>query len=293
MEEIQKGFTTFYQKLYQSQHHMQAPEIQDQLKEITLPSLTESQKADLNKPFLRAEIEQAIFQIGALKAPGPDGIPAGFYQLYWSIVQNDVISTIQAFFHLGYLLKSLNHTFLSLIPKVACPEEFSQFRPISLCNVAYKIISKVLVNRLKPIMDSLITPFQNAFIQGRLITDNILLAHKIYDYMRKKKKDKWGFGALKLDMQKARDRIEWSFLKAVLHNMGFSTNWIHWVMQCVSTVSYHILINASPSKTIVPSRGLRQGDPLSPYLFILCANVLSCALIRSEQNNNIKGIRIG
>ena len=189
MEEIQKGFTTFYQKLYQSQQHMQAPEIQDQLKEIPLPSLTESQKADLNKPFLRAEIEQAIFQIGALKAPGPDGIPASFYQQYWSIVQNDVILTIQAFFHLGYLLKSLNHSFLSLILKVACPEESSQFRPISLCNVAYKIIAKVLVNRLKPIMNSLITPFQNAFIQGRLITDNILLAHEIYDYMRKKKKD--------------------------------------------------------------------------------------------------------
>ena len=94
-------------------------------------------------------------------------------------------------------------------------------------------------------------------------------------------------------MQKAYDRIEWSFLKAILHNMGFSTNWIHWVMLCVSTMSYRILINSSPSKTIVPSRGLRQGDPLSPYLFILCANVLSCALIRNEQNNNIKGIRIG
>ena len=117
MDEIQNGFTTFYQKLYQSQHHMLASEIQDHLKEIPLPFLSESQKAELNKPFLRAEIEQAIFQIGALKAPGPNGIPASFYQQYWSIVQNDVISIVQAFFHLGYLLKSLNHTFLSLIPK--------------------------------------------------------------------------------------------------------------------------------------------------------------------------------
>ena len=142
-------------------------------------------------------------------------------------------------------------------------------------------------------MDSLIIPFQNAFIHSRLVTDNILLAHKIYDYMRKKKKEKWWFGTLKLDMQKAYDKIEWSFLRAILNNMGFPTNWIHWVMQCVSTVSYHILINGSPSNTFLHSRGLRQGDPLSPYLFILCANVLSCALIKNEQNNDIKDIKIG
>lgn len=124
----------------------------------------------------------------SIKAPRPYGIPAAFYQHYWSFVQTDIVATVKAFFHSGYLLKSLNHTFLTLIPKVSSPEEVSQYRSISLCNVAYKIISKVIVYRLKPIMDSLITPFQNAFIQGRLITDNILLAHEIYDYMRKKKK---------------------------------------------------------------------------------------------------------
>lgn len=127
IEEIKKGFTNFYQEPYQSQQHMLDTEIQDHLKEIPLPSLTESQKADLNKPILRAEIAQALFQIGALKAPVLDGLRVGFYQQYWSIVQNDVISAVQAFFHLGYLLKSLNHTFLSLIPKVAYLEEFSHF----------------------------------------------------------------------------------------------------------------------------------------------------------------------
>ena len=112
---------------------------------------------------------------------------------------------VKAFFHSGFLLNSLNHTFITLIPKVPTPERVTQFRPISLCNVSYKIISKTLVNRLKPLMDSLITPFQNAFIQGRQITDNIILAHEFFEYLKKKGKGKWGFAALKLDMNKAYD----------------------------------------------------------------------------------------
>ena len=107
---------------------------------------------------------------------------------------------MHAFFHSGSLLKSLNQTFLTLIPKVNFPVDVSHFRPISLCNVIYKIISKILVSRLKPFMDMLITPYQNAFIQGRNITNNILLAHEIFDTLRKKKGRKKGFGALKIDI---------------------------------------------------------------------------------------------
>ena len=154
-----------------------------------------------------AEILQAVQQLGPLKAPGLDGIPAAFYQRFWPTLQHDILNMVKAFFHLGFLLKSLNHTFISFISKVPIPERLTQFRPISLCNVSYKIISKILVNRLKPLMDSLITPFQNAFIQGRQITDNIILAHEVFEYLKKKRKGKWGFVALKLDMNKAYDRI--------------------------------------------------------------------------------------
>jgi hypothetical protein len=200
---------------------------------------------------------------------------------------------VHAFFHSGFLLKSLNYSFITLIPKTPTPEIVSQFRPISLCNVTYKIISKILVNRLKPIMDSLVTPYQNAFIQGRQITDNIILAQEVFEYMKRKHKGKWGYGALKLDMNKAYDRLSWNFLKAVMLTMGFSSKWISWVNQCVSTVSYSLLINGSPTNPIHPSRGIRQGDPLSPYLFLLCANVLSCALLKQEQIGNLKGLKIG
>ena len=129
---------------------------------------------------------------------------------------------MHAFFHSGSLLKSLNQTFLTLIPKVNFPVDVSHFRPISLCNVIYKIISKILVSRLKPFMDMLITPYQNAFIQGRNITNNILLAHEIFDTLRKKKGRNKGYGALKIDMCKAYDRVNWNFLKVVILSMNFS-----------------------------------------------------------------------
>ena len=119
-----------------------------------------------SEPVTIKEIESTVFQLGPSKAPGPNGFPAFSYQEFWQIVKQDVCNSVQAFFHSGSLLKSLNQTYLTLIPKVTFLEFVSQFRPISLCNVIYKIISKLMVNRLKPFMDTLITPFQNAFISG-------------------------------------------------------------------------------------------------------------------------------
>ena len=131
---------------------------------------------------------------------------------------------------------------------MSVPKEVTQFRPISLCNVTYKIITKIMVNRLKPLMNYLISPFQNTFIQGRNISNNILLAHEIMDIVRKKKFKKKGYGALKVDMCKTYDRVSWNFLRAVLISMNFSSTWINWIMECISLVQYAILLNRSPTK---------------------------------------------
>ena len=135
-----------------------------------------------SEPVTIKEIESTVFQLGPSKAPGPNGFPAFFYQEFWQIVKQDVCNSVQAFFHSGSLLKSLNQTYLTLIPKVTFLEFVSQFRPISLCNVIYKIISKLMVNRLKPFMDTLITPFQNAFISGRSIIEISSLLTKFLSY---------------------------------------------------------------------------------------------------------------
>jgi hypothetical protein len=156
------------------------------LNSIPVPTISAQQASQLDLPIQNEEIIQVINQMGPLKAPGLDGISAAFFQKYWSTVQDDIIHMVRAFFISGFMLQSLNHTFITLIPKIPTPEKVSQFRPISLCNVTYKIIAKILVNRLKPIMDSIITPYQNAFIQGRQIIDNIIIAQQIFEFLKKK-----------------------------------------------------------------------------------------------------------
>ena len=279
LTEIESMLVIYFKEHYFETNSKSVDQLMEDLATIPIPKIDQQQKDLLESPVTNSEIERAVHQLGPHKAPEPDGILALFYQEFWSTVKQDILNSTHAFFHSGSLLKSLNQTFLTLIPKVQFPDDVSQFRPMSLCNVVYKIISKIMVDRLKPLMDKLITPYQNVFIRGRNITDNILLTHEIFDTLRKKKGRKKGYGALKIDMSKAYDRVNWNFLKAVLLSMNFGTTWINWVMECVTTVQYTLLVNGSPTQPFHPSRGLRQGDPISPYLFLFCANILSIALI--------------
>jgi hypothetical protein len=161
-----------------------------------------------------------------------------------------------------------------------------------LCNVLYKLISKVLANRLKLILPQIISLEQTAFVSGRLITDNVLMAFETLHTMATRVSGKEGFMALKLDMSKAYDRMEWDFLESMLRKLGFVDRWINLLMMCVRTVTYSILINGRPYGRIVSSRGLRQGDHLSPYLFILCAEALSSLIRNSERVGGITRVPI-
>ena len=140
----------------------------------SLPILNDSNHAQLNVPITEEDVSKAVHQLGSLKAPGPDGVPALFYETAWATVQKDITKAILHFFEKDYLLKSWNATRIALILKVNRPETPPHFRLISLCNVVYKIISKILVNRLKPILPDLVSQNQNAFIASRIIGDNLL-----------------------------------------------------------------------------------------------------------------------
>jgi hypothetical protein len=157
--------------------------------------------------------------------------------------------------------------------------------------VTLKIITKTIANRLKIILPDVISQNQSAFVPGRLITDNTLVAYEIFHHFDHSKSKK-GYMGIKTDMAKAYDRVEWQFLRTTLEVMGFPHQLTDTITDCVSTVTFSILINGKPSDTFSPQRGLRQGDPLSPYLFIFCANVLSGLISKAQSQKKIHGIRI-
>ena len=196
-------------------------------------------------------------------------MPPLFYQNYWSLVGDDVSKTISSMLNSATIPRPLNHTFITLIPKTKNHLAVTDCRPISLCNVFCKIFSKVIANRLNKILPSIIIEHQSAFTKTRLILDNILVEFETLHSMNIHKSSKSGYMAVKLDMSEAYDRVEWSFLEEVMRMMGFNEQWIALMMICVKTMSYSVLLNGEPKGMIEPSRSIRQGDPLSPFLVLL------------------------
>lgn len=168
-------FQTHFSALFKSSEPDLALEIQD----FISPVITQAENEDLCWVPDDMEIHCAVKELGGAKSPGPDGLTASSYQKFWPTVSKSVCSMVKSFFHSGYLLKQLNHTFIALIPKTANPASVSQFRPISLCNVSYKIISKLLANRLKQVLSKLISPTQTAFVPGRVIQEKSVVASEL------------------------------------------------------------------------------------------------------------------
>ncbi|KAM1174400.1 hypothetical protein ACFX19_027537 [Malus domestica] len=254
--------------------------------------VTPEDNRDLVAPITDEEIKEAAFQIPSARAPRPDGFSGCFYNDHWMTVGVDVAKTIKAFWHFGTLLRKLNHTNLVLIPKVKCPKNMTQFRPIALCNVSYKILAKVITNRLKRLMPRVIGENQSAFVAGKQIQDNILVVHKILHSLNHQSQGNYKGMAIKLDMAKAYDRVEWDFLLSMMTKLGFASMFCNRVKECISTVSFSILINGSPTGYIQPTRGLRQGDPLSPFLFLICAEGFSNLIRKGMERGALHGYKI-
>ncbi|XP_071679666.1 uncharacterized protein [Lolium perenne] len=253
VQELKTLSRNFYIDLYTSEETTGMEEV---LAAVD-PSVTPEMNARLLAPFDGAEIKTALFQMFPTKAPGPDGFPAYFFQRHWDLCGEEVTKVVLKILNGEDSPEIINNTFIVLIPKVARPEELGQFRPISLCNVIYKIASKVLANR----------PKRNAA-------------------------KKHQHCALKLDMRKAYDRVEWNYLKAIMLRMGFHGRWVSLIMRLVSSVSFSVLFNGTPLESFRPSREIRQGDPISPYLFLIAAEGLSGLLKKSRQSLHLQGIQV-
>lgn len=182
---------------------------------------------DLVRPVSNTEIRRAVFSIKSDSAPGADGMTGVFFKSYWHIIGGKITASVKEFFTSGVLPLDWNYTQLCMLPKKTSPKLMSDLRPISLCSVSYKIISKVLCYRLKKCLPQLISETQGAFVSGRLISDNILIAHEMIHALRTNQRCKTDFMALKTDMSKAYDRVEWDFLKALFLKMGFHATRYH------------------------------------------------------------------
>lgn len=245
--------------------------------------LTELDNDMLESDITPEEVKVALFSMHTDKSPGRDGLNPAFYQTFWHIVGPDVVQLCQTYLKTGELPTGINSTVVCLIPKKKNPQIMQDLRPISLCNVVIRVLSKVLSNRLKTCLGNIIFESQSAFIEGRLLTDNALIAFEVNHYIRRRTQGKNGIVGLKIDISKAYDRLEWGFLRDMMEKFGFREAWVDRILKLVCSVSYSFLHNGVEFGNVIPKRGLRQGDPISPYLYIMCAEGLS-AIIRCTEN---------
>ncbi|OMO64495.1 reverse transcriptase [Corchorus capsularis] len=253
--------------------------------------LKDDQVMNLIEPLSEIEIKKVVWSFKAHKAPGSDGFHPFFYHRCWGIIGAKLCSTILNILEDACMPDSINGTLISLIPKVANPIKIDQFRHMSLCDFPYKVVTKILVNRLKPYLDDLISPFQASFVPGRMARDNAIIVQEIIHSFNRKR-GKAGYMAIKLDLDKAYDKLEWGFIRNVLFSFNFPQKWIDLIMSCVSSSTISVLLNGVTLEGFKPSRGIRQGDPMSPYLFILCMEILSLNILEAVDNGDWKPVKI-
>ncbi|PKI66159.1 hypothetical protein CRG98_013457 [Punica granatum] len=244
----------YFLKNFQDLFSTSLPAFPNDLEGPISRTITDSKNDGLIQTPDDKEIMMALNSIPSLKDPRPDGILSLFYKHYGETVKSLLLSAVKHFFTSSHILKEWNNTFICLIPKCQGASTFKDFRPISLCNVCYKVISKIIANRPKPLLDKIISPNQTTFVEGKWINENGLLAQEILHTLKKMKARRGCIG-MKIDFSKAFNKLEWSFITKILEELGFHTTFISWIYQCISTSTFSVLLNSLPQGHFSPSRG--------------------------------------
>ncbi|KAJ9560947.1 hypothetical protein OSB04_006107 [Centaurea solstitialis] len=252
------------------------------LKMDRMKKLSADEASFLERRISEEEVWEAIKECGTNKSPGPDEI--------LDVLKNDLLSALHWVLDKGEFSGGCNASFLTLIPKVPNPMGLNEYRPISLIGIFYKILSKILAERLKRVLGKLISGEQSAFLKGRSILDGVLIVNETIDFLKRSKKKSLIF---KVDFEKAYDTVEWSFLFQAMESMGFGSKWISWVEGCLKSARISVLVNGSPTNEFPMERGLRQGDPIAPFLFLIVAEGLHIMVEEALDKGLFKGVKVG
>jgi hypothetical protein len=287
-EGMSKLGKNYFQNLFKAETQASIEEVV-QVAQFFPRFVEEADNRLLMEEVTEKELLEVLHSFQKDKIPGPDGWTIEFFLGCYEIVGPDLLKMIEDTRTSGRIPQSLNSTFLALIPKMDNPETLDDFRPISLCNCAYKIVSKVIARRIKRILSKNILEQQFGFLEGRQIHEAIGIAQEGLHSMKTRSLK----GAvLKIDLSKSYDRVSWLYIRLLLTHLGFDVPFINWVMNCLTSASFVVLINGSASSFFTSERGLRQGCPLSPLLFLLVAEGLNREITHAKSAGTFSGIKI-
>jgi hypothetical protein len=271
-------------------HFSSTPWPRPRLDGVIFPRVSDEENDMLIAPFGLEEIEDVVLNSDGNKSPGPDGFNFAFVKTFWALLKGEVRVMFDQFHGNACLPRGLLSFFITLIPKVARPSSLGEFRPISLLGCLYKIIAKVLAARLAKVMNSAVATTQSTFIKGRCLVDGVMVTNEVIDLAKRSDRSCL---ILKVDFEKAYDSVDWGFLEYMLRRFGFEGIWIDWMKACVFAGNLSVLVNGSPTSEINIQRGLKQGDPLAPFLFLLVAEGFAGLMRSAVEKNLFKGFIVG
>ncbi|WVZ91915.1 hypothetical protein U9M48_038026 [Paspalum notatum var. saurae] len=283
--ELRNYITKYYKNLFG--HPETSDVVLDENRIDDIPQVSPQENELITSPFTSEEVRAAIFQMEHNKSPGPDGFPPEFYQVFWNIIEPDLMALF-AEFHKGTLaLNRLNFGNIILVPKVGDANKIQQYRPICLLNVSFKIFTKVATNRIITVVHKIIRPSQTAFLPGKNIMEGAVVLHETLHELHRKKLNGVIF---KIDFEKTYDKVHWDFLQQTLRMKGFSNTWCDWIKSFIQEGNVAINVNGQNGAYFQTRKGLRQGDPLSPIFFNIVADMVAIIINRAKGEGKVNGV---